>query len=312
VEKSHRKGGEGVQIVDRNLLIAAVCAALKASEAILEVYRTDFTVELKDDLSPVTAADRRSHEILLEALSRADPSYPVLSEEGEKAPASERSAWNRVWLVDPLDGTKEFVARNGQFGINVALIEAGEPILGVVYVPLSKTLYFGGRSLGAWRLEAADVVLRAESDTALGPGEIGKLWELVTGEAQALPDGGRPEAGGPLKAVVSRSHMNEATEAFLEKLRAHYGSVEISSAGSAVKLCVVAEGNADVYPRFAPTKEWDTAAGDAILRETGGVIVRAEDRLPLRYNKEDLLNPSFIACSSWFAEQVKAGELQDL
>lgn len=260
----------------RSLLDIAIAAALDAGRAVLDVYTSDFAVECKDDRSPLTLADKRAHEIIAARLAASDAGgLPLLSEEGRNIPFAERRRWNAFWLVDPVDGTKEFIRRNGEFTVNIALVREGRPMLGVILVPVRDTLYYAAEGLGAWRRDHAAA-------------EQGRQ-----GAAVRLPGSIDPQR--PFTAVASRSHLSPETEAYLQDLRTQHGQVEIVSAGSSLKFCLIAEGRADVYPRFGPTMEWDTAAGHAIVAEAGGTVVRVADRAPLSYNKEDLLNPWFIA-----------------
>lgn len=247
--------------------------ARRAGAAILEVYATDFDVTAKADRSPLTAADMASHRILVEGLRALTPDVPVLSEESEAVAQDVRHTWHRFWLVDPLDGTKEFVARNGEFTVNVALIEGGVPVLGVVHAPVLGVSYAGtthrkGQAANAWRYD-----------------DQGAAHPIRT---EAPPH-------GVVRVVASRSHSNAATEAFVAALRDRFGEVALTSRGSALKICLVAEGAAHYYPRLGPTMEWDTAAAHAVLAAAGGALVRADDHAPLRYNKDDLTNPHFLA-----------------
>ncbi len=239
--------------------------AAEASEKILEIYGTAFGVTAKDDNSPLTAADLAAHRILVAGLQRLTPAIPVLSEESASIPFSERSQWPRFWLVDPLDGTKEFIQRNGQFTVNIALIENHEPVLGVVRVPVSGACYFAARGHGAFCEQPGQY-----------PSSI-KVKPLPPGEV--------------VRVVGSRSHGGLGLQAFVAKLGAH----QLVTIGSSLKFCQVAEGAADVYPRLGPTSEWDTAAAQAIVEVAGGRVVSAETGEPLRYNtRESLLNPYFI------------------
>ena len=252
----------------------AIQAALDGGAAILEVYHNETTeVELKGDESPLTQADLRSNAAIMNWLEQSE--HPVLSEEGKHLTFDERKHWSMLWIVDPLDGTKEFIKRNGEFTVNVALVESGRPILGVVYVPVTGELYLGVKGQGAVKLELDAAVTFTDAHLE---------------HAVALPIA----MDRPFTAVGSRSHMNEETEAFLATYRAQHGEVAILSKGSSLKRCMVAEGLADVYPRFAPTMEWDTAAGQAVVEAAGFAMLHKETRLPLEYNKEDLLNPHFI------------------
>jgi 3'(2'), 5'-bisphosphate nucleotidase len=258
--------------MQENIRSTVTQAVLDAGREILKIYSGDFTVYTKDDNSLLTEADRKSHKVLVSALSRY---YPVLSEESALVPYEERRYWKEYWLIDPLDGTREFVKRNGEFTVNVALIRNGFPVAGWVYAPVKDTLYIGFQGKGAFR------VLDASRQN---PDELMK-------DGIPLP---RTDHYRILRVVVSRSHLNNKTSDFIEKLRQHHGQVESISIGSSLKLCLVAEGAADVYPRFGLTMEWDTAAADAICRSVGSLIVNMENGLPLVYNKKDLHNPSFL------------------
>lgn len=237
--------------------------AREAGEAILEIYNTDFAVSEKEDNSPLTQADLASNRAIVEGLRALTPDIPVLSEESAEVPFGVRRHWDRYWLVDPLDGTKEFIKRNGEFTVNIALIEHGVPVTGVVHVPVSGISYLGVAGGGAFRLHGDELT----------------------------PISVRKPAASPRRVVASRSHRGEALDAYLAKLGDH----EIVSMGSSLKLCLVAEGKADVYPRLGPTSEWDTAAAHAVVMAAGGEVVEAETGKPLRYNTKDtLLNPWFI------------------
>jgi 3'(2'), 5'-bisphosphate nucleotidase len=267
-----------------NFLPKAIYAAIDAGKAILAVYGTDFDVDIKADKSPLTLADRRSHEIIVAALEGTG--IPILSEEGRDIAYVERAAWNPFFLVDPLDGTKEFVKRNGEFTVNIALIENQSPVMGVIYVPVKDWLYFASKGIGAYKLEAA------ESQLSDFSGDSGLDLAALKAAALALPIGTNSER--PFTIVGSRSHSNPELEAEIEKQRARHGDVAFISAGSSLKLCLVAEGAADLYPRTGPTMEWDTAAGHAIALLSGAEVVAFESGSPLEYNKENLLNPWFI------------------
>lgn len=240
--------------------------AREASVEILRIYETDFSVELKDDDSPLTRADLASHEVICRHLAALTPGIPVLSEESPRVSFAERSRWSRYWLVDPLDGTKDFVKRNGEFTVNIALVEDHEVVLGVVWVPVSDVGYLAARGVGASRSD---------------PGSTDSV-PLVT----------RPADPARLVVAGSRSHGADRLESFVKRLP---GNVEVSSCGSSLKLCRVAEGRSDVYPRFGPTSEWDTAAGQCVVEMAGGSVTDLGFR-PLRYNtKDSLLNPDFVA-----------------
>ncbi|MGD8418146.1 MAG: 3'(2'),5'-bisphosphate nucleotidase CysQ [Pseudomonadales bacterium] len=245
-----------------------------AGEAILRVYETDFDVETKQDDSPLTQADLAAHRILAEGLAQLTPEIPLFSEEADAPPFSERRRWQRYWLVDPLDGTKEFISRNGEFTVNVALIDGHRPRLGVVGVPVRSQIYVGVEDEGAYRL------------TRTGGGV----------ERRALEGRRRVEAD-PLVVVASRSHGGERLERYLEALEETFGDVLRTPVGSSLKLCILAEGEADLYPRLGPTSEWDIAAAHAVLAAAGG-DVWAVDGSPLTYNsKESVLNPEFFAAA---------------
>ena len=263
----------------KEMLQVAIPAALQAGKAIMEVYNdptSDFGVEKKADNSPLTLADRKGHEVIAAAL--ANTPFPLLSEEGRAIPYNERAEWDTLWIVDPLDGTKEFIKRNGEFTVNIALVKAGVPVLGVIYVPVRKELYFGMADGGAYKL------IDVDAETTL------TLKEMQH-DAFHLPLKA-PHEG--IVVVASRSHQSEETMEFIEKIRAKGKPVTLISSGSSLKICLVAEGSADVYPRFAPTMEWDTAAGDAIARAAGCRVTDATKATDLCYNKTDLLNPWFI------------------
>ena len=256
----------------------AIKGAYEGGLAILEVYGTEFTVDVKEDKSPLTEADRSAHNKIMEFLEGTG--IPVLSEEGKHLPFEERKVWNEFWLVDPLDGTKEFVKRNGEFTVNIALIRNGVPVSGIIYVPVKDEMYLGLEDKGAFKIDNYSKVHASHSgiDDLLSKGD-------------KLP---KENANSKFTMVGSRSHMSDETMEYFDKMKAKHGDVEIVSMGSSLKLCLVAEGVADVYPRFAPTMEWDTGAGDAIARNSGCVVTQKDEVTPLEYNKENLLNPWFI------------------
>lgn len=265
--------------MERRYILNAIDAALEAGEKILSIYNdpaSDFQIEKKADNSPLTIADREAHDAIARYL--VDTPFPLLSEEGKHLPYAERRGWDTLWIVDPLDGTKEFIKRNGEFTVNIALVHNSVPVMGVIYLPVKKVLYLGAEGLGAYRL--ADVTTRGELS----------LDELMS-KAVRLPES---EERDKFVIVASRSHLTPETEAYIEEMKRSHAEVELISSGSSIKICQVAEGKADVYPRFAPTMEWDTAAGHAIARAAGKEIYQAEKDEPLLYNKEDLLNPWFI------------------
>jgi 3'(2'), 5'-bisphosphate nucleotidase len=256
----------------------AIYAAIMAGKAILEVYGTrDFEVENKADHSPLTLADRKAHETIVELLKNTG--LPVLSEEGKQISYEHRKHWNHFWMVDPLDGTKEFIKRNGEFTVNIAMIENQSPVLGVIYVPVTGVLYLGEVGVGASIFDSVDAVESME--------------DVLSLEGEQLPRIHQKEYYG---VVASRSHLNKETSDFLEEISANNPTVKVVSRGSSLKLCMIAEGEAEVYPRFAPTMEWDTAAGHAICKAAGARVYQADNVYEeLLYNKEDLLNPWFIA-----------------
>ena len=267
-------------------LMDAIDAALNAGKAILEVYESDFDVQLKSDNSPLTLADRRSHAIIKSSLSAHG--IPMISEEGRNIPYGRRRGWTRIWIVDPLDGTKEFVKRNGEFTVNIALIQEQYPVLGVVYAPVPDALYFGSIEIGAYKLIHGfePAVRRSDHDHS---------EERLTGliqKSKKLPISQRPRSAYTI--VGSRSHGTDELTAFVEQKRAEKGTVAFIQAGSSLKICLVAEGAADIYPRMGPTMEWDTAAGQAVAECAGARISGFESRERLSYNKQDLLNPWFV------------------
>jgi 3'(2'), 5'-bisphosphate nucleotidase len=256
----------------------------QAGTAIMAVYRTQFHVEAKQDASPITEADRRSHEIILHGLGElggisTEETIPVLSEEGRDIPYSERKEWGCYWLVDPLDGTKEFVKRNGEFTVNIALVCQRRPVLGVVYVPVQDTIYYGIRGVGSRRLKGLKNI---------DPDGIGKSegWEDLAGP--------RDSRIGPLRIIGSRSHHSVEFDEYVKKMEEEFGETAQVLAGSSLKFCRVAEGSADVYPRFGPTMEWDTAAGHAVAVGAGRNVLDCMTDEELLYNKENLRNGSFI------------------
>lgn len=275
--------------MDTNILFTAIRAALQAGAEIMKVYtdpNADFEIEKKADNSPLTIADRKSHAIIAGWL--ADTPYPILSEEGKKIPTEERQSWNELWVVDPLDGTKEFIKRNGEFTVNIAYVKNGAPEAGVIYIPVKEELFFADIEKGAYKLSNEDGLLTRINENK----EQGCTLETLIEKAQKLP---YPTPHEGFMIVASRSHLNAETEEYIERMKKEHAKVETVSKGSSLKLCLIAEGVADVYPRFAPTMEWDTAAGHAIIRAAGKEVYQANTNKPLVYNKEDLLNPWFIA-----------------
>lgn len=247
-----------------NLLSLAIEAAEKACTEILDVYHSnDFQTEIKGDLSPLTLADKRAHTVIASTLKSSH--LPILSEEGKSIPYEERKTWDSFWMVDPLDGTKEFLKRNGDFTVNIAIIQRQQPVLGVVAIPVTGEVFFASRGEGAFLKKEGNI-------TPLQPRQP---------LDRSLPG---------LRVVASRSHMSEDTLAFIQSLNAP----ELVSRGSSLKFMLLAEGKADIYPRFAPTMEWDTAAAHAIINEVGFAVLQKDEQTPLLYNKPDLLNPFFI------------------
>ncbi len=247
-----------------------ISIAKRAGSAIMEVYSRAFKVRRKADDSPLTEADTAAHRIIAEGLRSAYPRIPLLSEESpDLAAYSARRQWERYWLVDPLDGTKEFVKRNGQFTVNVALVERGVPAAGVVFAPAREWMYWGAVGSGAFKAVGSD-------------------------SAKPIRCGPMP-ATGRLRVVGSRTHLTDETRAYVDGLRASYSEISFLAMGSSLKICLVAEGAADLYPRLAPTMEWDTAAAHAILRAAGGRLIDYAEGSEVRYNKEDLRNGWFVA-----------------
>jgi len=259
---------------ERAWIEVAIGASVLAGKEILEVYDTAFEVEQKEDFSPLTEADKRAHQVIASILEKTE--LPVLSEEGRDIAFEERNGWERFWMVDPLDGTKEFVKRNGEFTVNIALIENGYPIAGVIYVPVKKWLYF---AVGNQSFKIED--FESENSTL----------ESLISQATTLP---QPKEDNVFRVVGSRSHMSPETAEFIDKQEKEHEQVEIVSMGSSLKLCLVAEGAADVYPRFAPTMEWDTAAGQAIAEAAGKSVTNYPEGDRVTYNKSNLLNPWFM------------------
>jgi 3'(2'), 5'-bisphosphate nucleotidase len=255
------------------LLLEVTALAREAGRAILEVYASSFSVQEKEDRSPLTEADLRSEKLILAGLRRIAPEIPVLSEESVQMPYGTRRHWSRLWIVDPLDGTKEFVQRNGDFTVNIALVDNHRPVLGVVHAPVHERDYFACEGAGAFRSDA---------------------------QAAGRPIRVAKRGTGPVRVVGSRSHRGSSLDSFLARVGPH----ELVEVGSSLKLCLVAEGQADVYPRLGPTSEWDTAAGQCVLEQAGGHVVKL-DGDPLAYNREDTLNPSFVgyadAETDWLA-----------
>ncbi|BAV96701.1 3'(2'),5'-bisphosphate nucleotidase CysQ [Lysobacter enzymogenes] len=256
-------------VADSALVEGAIAIARAAAAAILEIYDGEFEVERKADASPLTAADMAAHHVIVDGLARLTPDIPVLSEESaHEVDAAQRRGWDRLWLVDPLDGTREFVKRNGEFSVNLALIERGEPVFGVVLAPVGGALWHGARGGHAYRRD---------------------------GDAERRVQAQVPPAQ-PLRVAASRSHHSQRSDEFLARAhRQAAGGIAMVSLGSSLKFCRIAEGSLDLYPRFGPTSEWDTAAGQCVLEAAGGAVLDPRGR-PFRYNQRDgLLNGDFIA-----------------
>ena len=261
-------------MLDLQLLNAVNEIAIAAGSEILDVYNSEQAIEVstKQDDSPLTDADRRAHLLIVDRLSSLTPNIPLLSEESNAIDYSLRKSWQRYWLIDPLDGTKEFINRNGEFTVNIALIENGQSVAGVVHVPVTGISYFGGIGIGAWKQNI---------------NQLDNEVQLIVSQAMQENSG--------VRIVASRRHLGEQLDALVEKIENHFGKATLLSMGSSLKMCLLAEGSADIYPRMAPTSEWDTAAAHGILCAAGGEIVDLQFR-PLRYNsKPELLNPFFIA-----------------
>ena len=246
--------------------------AFEAGRVIMEIYKKDFSIEYKEDNSPLTKADLASNSIIVKRLKALNSKFkiqnltfndiPILSEEGKNIPYSERKEWEYYWCIDPIDGTKEFIKKNGEFTVNIALIYRDTPVLGVVYAPVLEDIYVAKRGEGAYK------------------------------NAQKLPLKINSTPKVKLKVVASKSHLSKETQEFIDSLKTK--EIEQVSKGSSLKLCMVAEGEADIYPRLAPTMEWDTAAAHAIVLEAGKKVAQFETKKPVVYNKENLLNPWFI------------------
>jgi len=243
--------------------------AKKAGDEIMKVYQQDFDVDYKADNSPLTKADIKSNEIITESLKNIYPEIPILSEENKEVPYNIRKNWEYFWLIDPLDGTKEFVKKNGEFTVNIALIHKDTPVLGVIYAPAVELLYYAQKEGGAFKQEK------------------GK-------SPQKLPIYSNSN-NNSLKVIVSKSHYSQETKEFVDNLKNQYEKIEFINIGSSLKFCLIAEGKADIYPRLAPTMEWDTVAGQAIVEQSRGKVLKYKSQESLKYNKKNLLNPWFVA-----------------
>jgi len=253
--------------------------ALKAGKAVMEIYKKDFSIEYKDDKSPLTEADTKANEIICSSLKKLYPSIPIMSEENKEIPYEVRKDWEYYWCIDPIDGTKEFIKKNDEFTINIALIYKNTPVLGIVYAPAIDIIYSAKKGEGAFK-------------------NRNKIERIESIE--------NDRDNRKVRVVASKSHLNDETQDFIDKLKEKYDEVELVSKGSSLKLCMVADGSADIYPRLAPTMEWDTAAADAIVREAGKMTYIYDENFPIdsissiasidsmKYNKENLLNPWFV------------------
>ncbi|PSF04614.1 3'(2'),5'-bisphosphate nucleotidase [Marinobacter fuscus] len=250
-----------------SILPDVIKVADEASEKVLHIYQSDFKVNYKEDDSPITAADLASHDIIMRGLRNISRDIPILSEEGADISWEERKHWRRFWLIDPIDGTKDFTQRTGEFTVNIALIEDGVPVLGVVTAPALKEAFWGIKGEGAFKRD-----------------RTGHVHRIRTSEPR-----------DPLRIVASKNHLNDETRAFIDGLGAH----ETLQAGSSLKFCRIAEGHADIYPRMGPTSEWDTGAAHAVLLAAGGNVKTFEGDA-LAYGKEQILNPNFIAAGNWY------------
>lgn len=264
-------------VIMDELIILATKAAIRAGQKIMEIYDSDdFGVEIKDDNSPLTQADKQANTEIVKLLE--ETKIPIISEENKEIAYKQRKDWSSCWIVDPLDGTKEFIKRNGEFTVNIALCESNQPKLGIIYVPVTKEIYIGDvKNRKAIKAEVTSLEHH--------------IPDLIENAKDLKPMGAN---GSLLKVVGSRSHMNDATLAYVDEQKSNFEEVEIVSKGSSLKFCLVAEGKAHVYPRFAPTMEWDTAAGHAICNAVGLKVTSKATNQELQYNKEDLLNSHFL------------------
>lgn len=265
------------------MLLQSIKAAVLAGNEILDVYNTAFDVEYKEDKSPLTLADKKASDTIIEQLKQFN--IPVLSEEGVHDDYSVRKHWKQCWIVDPLDGTKEFVKRNGEFTVNIALVTNNKPVMGIIYSPVLQDLYFSEENKGAYKIDRSifsNMVKNIEACT------LKQLMEV----AQKLPIVSHPTN---YVVVASRSHLSTETYQHIESLKIKHQQVDIVNTGSSIKMCLVAEGVADEYPRFGPTMEWDTAAGQAILQESQCELIDLKTQQAMLYNREELLNNWFIA-----------------
>ena len=253
-----------MMVITEEIIHEVIELTRQAGSAIMEVYKTDFDIKIKDDNSPVTAADTKANAIITEGLKEINPEIPILSEEGRDIPFEERSKWETFWLVDPLDGTKEFIKKNNEFTVNIALLENNQPVFGVVFAPALDILYWGSTGQGAFK--------------------------TISGNSQT-PVSVNSQLSDPVKIAGSRSHPSIKMNTFTSQFEKY----EVKPMGSSLKICSVADGSVHFYPRLGPTMEWDTAAAHAVLRAADGEIIKYGTYEPLKYNKRNLLNPEFIA-----------------
>lgn len=275
------------------LMPKAYNAALRAGAVILEIYshaKEEYDIDMKSDMTPITIADRKSHTLIKEYLGQTR--IPLLSEEGREMLYAERCGWDLFWMIDPLDGTKEFIKKNGEFTVNIALMVDNKPAIGIIYVPYINKIYFCDTTMGAFRKDGVMADALAEQT----------LEEILEG-AEALPV--VAEANSPIRIGVSRSHNTEQTYEYIERLKQDFPDAVTVVQGSSYKFCLLAEGTIEYYVRTSDTYEWDTAAGELILELAGGLTRNLYDKSVLLYNKESLLNPHFVCHSPAFAESVK-------
>ncbi|MEL0455279.1 3'(2'),5'-bisphosphate nucleotidase CysQ [Flavobacteriaceae bacterium SZ-1-7] len=258
-------------------LNTATTAAVLAGKEILKIYNKDFDIAFKDDRSPLTDADLVSNKIIIKHLKLTN--IPIISEENKQIPYTDRKNWDYCWIVDPIDGTKEFIKKNGEFTVNIALVKSGKTKLGIIYVPATRELYYTNTN-------------KTKAFKTIMPEVSNNLSDLLFREEDLITP--NSDINSDIKVVGSRSHMNEDTIRFVESLKEKHKSIEIVSKGSSLKFCLVAEGKADVYPRFAPTMEWDTAAGQAICEAVGLKVLDQTTQKPMEYNRENLLNNYFL------------------
>ena len=258
------------------LLLKIANVSILAGQRIIDIYELDdFGITFKEDNSPLTFADKASNDEIMRVLNNFD--IPIISEENKQIEYSQRKDWKRFWLVDPLDGTKEFIKKNGQFTVNIALIENELPVFGVIYIPVQKKMYFGLKGIGSFLISDIDSIF--------------KTYEQLLSKAQKIPNIAKSDL---YTVLASKSHFKEETKEFIEELRNKHADLQIINIGSSLKFCTIAEGKADIYPRFGPTMEWDIAAGHAIVKFAGGRVINYHTGEEMRYNKKSLLNPFFI------------------